>query len=203
LRLAPYSMTVLPRVIPARKDSQSTGWSFLSARITPVCLLRQTAGIINIVPSSAPPRGLASPPCHLTRLLQDKIFLLPSHRIADDCSPDEVRSDKEKKEQGVPEPPGKIVGGQDGPRGSLRFHGGVSQAVEAGGEEVPVMTAAPRQPSPLAGRRSSRRASRLHGVTGIVGRLLLIKPSSEDCPDDHNHQSCYRISRPHARRNQP
>jgi hypothetical protein len=55
---------------------------------------------------------LASPPCHLTRLLQDKIFLLPSHRIADDCSPDEVRSDKEKKELGVPGPPGKIVGGR-------------------------------------------------------------------------------------------
>ncbi len=48
------------------------------------------------------------------------MFLLPSHRITDDYSPDEVRSDKEKKEQGAPEPPGKTVIGPAGPRPQTR-----------------------------------------------------------------------------------
>jgi hypothetical protein len=44
LRPAPYSRTVLPRVSPARRDSQSTGWSFLPATTTPDCLQKLSAG---------------------------------------------------------------------------------------------------------------------------------------------------------------
>ena len=52
---------------------------------------------------------------------------------------------------------GSSVGGEHDPRGRFRFRGGISQAVEEGGQEIPVIAAAPRQSSPLAGRRSSRR----------------------------------------------
>ena len=47
---------------------------------------------------------------------------------------------------------GDSVGGQDSPRGSLGFRGGVSQAMEACGQEVSVMNPLRRQSSPAAER---------------------------------------------------
>ena len=78
MRLAPCSMTVLPRVIPARNDSQSTGRSFLSAITIPACLQEQTAGNRYFAPGSVP-GSMASPPWHHPRTSQDEALPQPSH----------------------------------------------------------------------------------------------------------------------------
>jgi hypothetical protein len=98
------AMTVLPRVIPASKDSQSTGWPFLFAITIPICL--QTRHHYFVL-SSAPPFGLASPPCHLTRFFWEKIFS-PNRAIVFQLIIAPIKFDQRGKrmKQGTPAPPG-------------------------------------------------------------------------------------------------